>query len=75
MSRVCEICGKHKTVGGHITYRGLAKKKGGIGLHVVKNTKRTFSPNLQSVRVVVNGEVKRMCVCTQCIRSNKIVKA
>jgi large subunit ribosomal protein L28 len=75
MSRVCEICGKHKHSGGHITRRGLAKKKGGIGMHVVKNTKRTFSPNLQSVRASVNGGVKRMKVCTACIRSNRIVKA
>ncbi len=75
MSKVCEICGKHKTFGGHTTRRGLAKKKGGIGMHVVKNTKRTFSPNLQSVRALVNGGVVRMTVCTACIRSNKIVKA
>jgi len=75
MSQICDICGKHKTVGGHITRRGLAKKKGGIGMHVVKNTKRTFSPNIQSVRVVVDGTTKRLNVCTACIRSNKIVKA
>lgn len=75
MSKVCEICGKHQAVGGHITRRGLAKKKGGIGMHVVKNTKRTFLPNLQSVKVNVNGTVKTMRVCTACIRSNKIVKA
>ena len=75
MSRVCEICGKHKVVGGHITRRGLAKKKGGIGMHVVKNTKRTFSPNLQTVKVVIDGTVKTIKVCTACIRSNRIVKA
>ena len=75
MSRVCDICGKHKTVGGHITRRGLAKKKGGIGMHVVKNSKRTFSPNLQQIRCLVNGGVSRLTVCTACIRSNKIAKA
>mgnify|MGYP004447100851 FL=1 len=75
MSKVCEICGKHKTVGGHITRRGLAKKKGGIGMHVVKNTKRTFSPNLQNVKDVMDGVVKTIKVCTACIRSNRIVKA
>ena len=75
MSKVCEICGKRQVVGGHITYRGLAKKKGGIGLHVVKNTKRTFKPNIQVVRALVNGSVVKMKVCTACIRSNKIVKA
>lgn len=75
MSRVCDICGKGKTVGGHITRRGLAKKKGGIGMHVVKNAKRTFSPNLQGVRAMVDGRVLRLKVCTACIRSNKVVKA
>ena len=75
MSRVCEICGKTKHVGGSITRRGLAKKKGGIGMHVVKNVKRTFSPNLQRIRVKSNGTVKRKTVCTACIRANKVVKA
>ena len=55
MSNVCEICGKHKVQGGHIIRRGLAKKKGGIGMHVVKNTTRTFTPNIQTIRVVENG--------------------
>jgi len=27
------------------------------------------------VRAVINGGVKRIRVCTRCIRSNKIVKA
>ena len=75
MSQVCDICGKGKTVGGHITRGGLAKKKGGIGMHVVKNTKRTFSPNLQRIRCRVNGGVSRLKVCTACIRSDKITKA
>ena len=75
MSKVCDICGKTKHVGGSITRRGLAKKKGGIGMHVVKNTKRTFSPNLQRIRVRRGGTVSRLRVCTACIRSNRIVKA
>ncbi len=76
MSSVCEICGKRKTVGGSITRRGLAKKKGGIGMHVVKNVKRTFSPNLQRVRArLANGGVRRMRVCTACIRDNRVQKA
>ena len=29
----------------------LAKKDGGIGMHVVKNNKRVFNPNLQTIRV------------------------
>jgi len=76
MSRVCDVCGKGPTVGGHITRRGLAKKKGGIGMHVVKNTKRKFRPNIQTVKVKTeNGTVKTLKVCTACIRSGRIAKA
>ena len=75
MSKICEICGKHKHVGGSITRRGMPKKKGGIGTHIVKNVKRTFSPNLQKIRVRrENGSVARMFVCTSCIREDKVVK-
>ena len=74
MSNVCDVCGKKKFVGGSIIRRGLAKKKGGIGMHVVKNTKRIFNPNIQSVRVKTAGGVQRMKVCTCCIRSGKIQK-
>ncbi|OGV64674.1 MAG: hypothetical protein A3K19_30085 [Lentisphaerae bacterium RIFOXYB12_FULL_65_16] len=74
MSRVCDICGKHKVVGGCITRRGLAKKKGGIGMHVVKNVKRTFVPNLQRVKAEVGGVVKHIKACTNCIRSDRVKK-
>ena len=75
MSRVCEICGKHKVVGGHITRRGLAKKKGGIGMHVVKNTKRTFEVNLQSVKIDDGGTVRTVKLCAACIRNGDFQKA
>ena len=75
MSRVCSVCGKKKVVGGSITRRGLAKKKGGIGTHVVKNVKRTFSPNLQTVRAKTASGTRRLTVCTSCIRSGKVEKS
>ncbi len=75
MSMVCDICGKGKVVGGSITRRGLAKKKGGIGMHVVKNNKRTFKPNIQKAKVRVEGTVKTIKVCASCIRSGNIEKA
>ena len=71
MSKICDICGKHKVVGGSVTRRGLAKKKGGIGMHVVKVVKRTFIPNIQTVRV---RGVGRKRVCAACIRSGLIQK-
>src|SRR5690606_33633668 len=38
-------------------------------------TKRRWYPNLQTVRVLVDGQPKRVRVCTQCIKSNRITKA
>tara|TARA_B100000609_G_C17060340_1_gene353719 strand:+ start:454 stop:681 length:228 start_codon:yes stop_codon:yes gene_type:complete len=75
MSNVCQVCGKKRVVGGSIVRKGLAKKAGGIGLHVVKNNKRVFNPNIQSVKVKTNGGAKKMKVCTACIRSGSIEKA
>lgn len=75
MSNVCAICGKKKFVGGTITRRGLAKKKGGIGMHVVKNNKRIFTPNIQEINVKTEKGSRKMKVCTACIRSNKIQKS
>jgi large subunit ribosomal protein L28 len=38
-------------------------------------TKRRFDPNLQRVRVLIDGTAKRAYVCTRCLRSGKIAKA
>ncbi len=57
------------------TRKGKAKKKGGIGRHVARKNKRRFMPNLQSVRAVIQGAVKRILVCTKCIKKGLIVKS
>jgi large subunit ribosomal protein L28 len=62
MAKVCEICGKKPLVGNNIS-------------HAHNVTKRRFNPNLQSVRTMYNGRVKRMRVCTNCIKSGHVVKA
>ncbi|MDX6469823.1 MAG: large subunit ribosomal protein [Gaiellaceae bacterium] len=38
-------------------------------------TKRRFNPNLQRIRVLVNGTAKRAYVCTRCLKAGKIQKA
>ena len=44
--------------------------------HAHNVTKRRFEPNLQRVRAqVAPNRVKRIVVCTQCIKSGKVVKA
>lgn len=75
MSRVCDICGKSKVSGGSITRKGLAKKQGGIGMHVVKNWKRMFNPNLQPARIKTESGVKKIKICTACIRTGNFEKA
>lgn len=75
MGRACEICGKTVSFGSTIVRRGLAKKKGGIGLHTTGINKRRFLPNLHRIRVMVNGGVCRKVVCAACIKSGAVVKA
>jgi large subunit ribosomal protein L28 len=60
--RACEICGKHSSVGNNVS-------------HANNKTKRRWHPNLQQVRAKVNGTVKRIRVCTRCLRSGKVAKA
>jgi len=74
MSRVCQLCGKGPSVGNQITTRGRAKYLGGVGTKVTGITKRTFMPNLQRVRILLNGTPQTKRVCVQCIRSGLVTK-
>ena len=62
MSKMCAICGKKPMVGSHVS-------------HAHNVTKRRFNPNLQRVRAISNGRVKKMDVCANCIKSGHVVKA
>ena len=76
MSMKCEICGKGVTAGRTYARRGLARAKGGAGQKITGKTNRTFSPNVQKIRALnKNGGVKRMRVCTECIKSGRVQKA
>jgi len=74
MPRVCAISGKKTTIGRQYTRRGLAKKKGGVGKKITGKSSRTFKPNIQKIRVVVNGRVVRMKVAAKYIRRGMVVK-
>jgi large subunit ribosomal protein L28 len=75
MPRECESCGKKTTTGNQITRRGRAKYLGGVGIKTTGVTGRKFIPNLQNVRVQLpNGTIKRIKLCTQCMRSTTLVK-
>jgi len=66
MARICSIRGTRVRSGGRIHRSGLAKKKGGIGRHVTKVTKRTVSPNLQTKRIWVPELNKFMRIKLSC---------
>jgi large subunit ribosomal protein L28 len=38
-------------------------------------TKRRFEPNLQRVRVLVDGVARRAYVCARCLKAGKVQKA
>ncbi len=62
MSKVCDVCGKGRQVGHNVS-------------HANNKTQKVWLPNIQKIRVVKDGSVKRMNVCTRCIRSGVISKA
>ena len=59
MANYCEICGKGTMSGMNVSHSHL-------------KTKRTWRPNIQRVRAIVDGEAKRVNVCTRCLRSGKV---
>ena len=75
MSKVCAICGKGPVAGRSIARRGMAKKKGGVGKRITGITKRRFLPNLQTVRTIIDGSVKKIKVCAKCLKAGKVTRA
>ncbi len=62
MAKSCEICQKRAAHGNNVS-------------HSNRKTRRTWAPNTQKVRVMINGVPKRMSVCTRCLRSKKVERA
>lgn len=62
MSKVCEICGKHAVAGRSIS-------------HSHRTVNRKFKPNIQHVNVVVDGQRRKMNVCTTCLKSGKVARS
>jgi large subunit ribosomal protein L28 len=52
----CEICGKTPQFGHNVS-------------HSKRATRRQFKPNIQRVQVEMDGRVRRMKVCTRCLRT------
>jgi len=62
MSKVCAICGKKPGFGNHRSHSMVA-------------TRRRFNPNLQRVRIMLQGRATRTYVCTRCLKAGKVQKA
>jgi len=75
MLKICFLCGKKPVAGKVIVRKGLAKKKGGTGSKISRRTIRQFLPNLQKMRILVNGHPKKVYACSKCIKKGEIVKA
>ncbi len=63
MARICEICGKNRQVGNYVS-------------HAKNRLRKVFLPNLQTVNAKAeDGSVKKITVCTRCIKAGKVHKA
>jgi len=61
MAMTCQICNKKASHGNNVS-------------HSNRKTKRTWKPNIQRVRAIVDGAPARIYVCTRCLRSGKVVR-
>jgi large subunit ribosomal protein L28 len=62
MSKVCSLCGRKPSFGHNRSHSMVA-------------TKRRFDPNLQRMRILVDGVAKRAYVCTRCLKAGKVQRA
>ena len=56
MSGKCDVCGKTTAFGHNVS-------------HSKRRTNRMFKPNVQRKTVVINGEPRKVHVCTRCLRT------
>jgi large subunit ribosomal protein L28 len=52
----CDLCGKAPASGNNVSFSE-------------RHTKRRFRPNIQSAKLLIGGEQKRVRVCTRCLRT------
>ena len=42
--------------------------------HSNRKTKRKWNPNVQKIRLEINGKLQRVSICTRCLRTKQQVK-
>ena len=57
MAQRCDICGKAPASGSNVS-------------HSMRHTKRRYRPNIQTAKLLIGGEQKRVKVCTRCLRTH-----
>ena len=62
----CAICDKSVSFGNKLS---IARS------HISNRATRTWKPNLRSVKIMVNGQPKKVKVCAKCLRSGKVERA
>ena len=62
----CDICDKSVNYGNKLSITRS---------HISKRTSRTFKPNIRTIKAMVDGQPKKINVCTKCLRSGKVTKA
>ncbi|MBC8103879.1 MAG: 50S ribosomal protein L28 [Cytophagales bacterium] len=70
MANVCSVCAK-----GTMSGQNIRHVHSGQWALRAPRTKRSFKPNLQSVRTMVAGTSSRVKVCTKCLKANKVTRA
>lgn len=51
---------------------GRKSRSGNSRSHAMNASKRTWKPNLQKVRIMVNGKPKKVWVSTRALKSGKV---
>ena len=59
---ICYVCKKGIAFGNNVS-------------HANNRTRRTWKPNLQVARIVIDGKITKVRVCTRCLAANKVQRA
>lgn len=61
----CDICDKRTTFGRNIRLQSRGSK----WVRRAPRTNRQFKPNVQKKRMLVDGRMRRVNICTRCLRT------
>jgi large subunit ribosomal protein L28 len=61
MSRTCDICGKGVMTGNKVS-------------HAKNHTRRTWKPNLHSVKTEIGGTTLTLKLCSRCLKSDYVAR-